>query len=110
MEPVLYTHCRRHDRKPIWSRAELRLVAGDGRELDHGTALVADMSLGGARLVELELAGGSLPLASFRIRFRMTEGEYSGIDGIGRPVRWDFGIEPSVGLELEDLFVDASDR
>ena len=100
----LRAHYREAKRRDVDIKAEIRLVGDKDKELDHGTARVANVSPSGALLEDIRLSKEGFPTKPFRLAITMKGGEYDGIGLTCRPVR----LVPEkigMGVAFEEIFV-----
>lgn len=94
-----YAHRRRFARKDISLGAELYVYHKDGSLYDQGVATIRDISLGGARLGDVTLPTGALPVTPFTVGIRPMQKPVDDIEIQGQIVRLhangstDFGVQ-----------------
>jgi transcriptional regulator with XRE-family HTH domain len=81
-----YAHRRRFPRKELSLGVELYVYHKDGSLYDQGVATVRDISLGGARISDVALPTGSLPVTPFSVGIRPMQKPADDIE-IHRPDR-----------------------
>lgn len=62
-----FSHRRQHDRRATDVPVRLTVKLTDGTLFDQGESRLRDLSIGGARLCQLELAKGALPIRPFEL-------------------------------------------
>jgi hypothetical protein len=77
-----FSHRRLDDRRPTDLRARLTVCLKDGTMYDRGESRLMDLSAGGARLTDLVLTRGALPVRPFHIFL-----DFDGCQLKSRPVR-----------------------
>jgi transcriptional regulator with XRE-family HTH domain len=82
-----YQHRRRHPRREVALGAELSIYAKDGRLFDQGVATIRDISLCGARISDVALPLGSLPVEPFTIALRPMQKPVDDLELQGQIVR-----------------------
>ncbi len=75
------------------------------RRFTTGTGEIRDISLKGARLVNLRLKKAALPLVPFHLHLRFRGKRYDGIEARCVPRRFVIGEEPELGVQFVDLWV-----
>lgn len=94
-----HLHRRLHERQPVDIVAEVLVHRADGTLVEMGRAILKDLSRGGARVRDLFLPSGKLPLFPFEIRLRWRKGAGEDL-ARGRVIRFD---HERGGLTLEFL-------
>lgn len=103
-------HVRSGKRRKVNLLCKLDIYTPDGKEkLDTGWAYIADISLSGAFLSKLRLAGGGLPTEPFELLIRVERGPTKGT--VFRSVPVGFGSDKFFGLSVrfKDIAVSTSD-
>lgn len=86
--------------------ADVDVVLEKGKRLfTSGTGEIRDISLKGARLVNLRLKKASLPLVPFHLHLRFRGKRYDGIEARCVPRRFVLGNVPELGVQFVDLWV-----
>lgn len=92
-----------------WSRQVVNLptkieILVRGKRFTHGTAIIKDISLKGARLGKFILKKPYLPMQTFRIKMSFRSEKYEGIGALARPVRFGQGEDFELAVAFEDLW------
>lgn len=110
---ILVEDARLHRRE--WLRNVVRIptdvvvVLEKGkRRFTTGTGEIRDISLKGARLVNLKLRKPALPLVPFHLHLRFRGKRYDGIEARCVPRRFVVGDNPELGVQFVDLWVQTS--
>ena len=98
-----YQHRRRHPRKEMAVGAELCIYHKDGSVYDQGVATIRDISLCGARISDVTLPMGTLPVEAFTVGLRPMQKPVDDIEIPGMIVRYHFNGVPSYGVEFRKL-------
>lgn len=86
--------------------ADVVVVLEKGKQLfTTGTGEIRDISLKGARLVNLRLKKAALPLVPFHLHLRFKGKRYDGIEARCVPRRFVLGDVPELGVQFVDLWV-----
>jgi len=93
-----HQHRRRHPRRALSLGAELYIYRKDGTLYDHGMATIRDISLGGARISDVTLPTGTLPVEPFSVGLRSMQKPIEGVEIRGQIVRFhlngaSFGVQ-----------------
>ena len=70
LDKIKFRHNREYPRIPLNMPAQVEIVLPDHVVVDRGTAKIKNMSLGGARLIEMKLDRDSIPIEPFFILIR----------------------------------------
>jgi hypothetical protein len=100
-----YQHRRRHPRKEISLGTELYIYHRDGSLYDQGVATIRDISLCGARITDVTLPLGSLPVEPFSVGLRPMQKPVDDIEIPGQIVRFHFNGSASYGVQFQKLEV-----
>ncbi|HLY11909.1 MAG TPA: PilZ domain-containing protein [Planctomycetota bacterium] len=95
-----YAHRRRFPRKDISLGAELYVYHKDGSLYDQGVATIRDISLGGARITDVTLPTGSLPVTPFTVVIRPMEKPIDDIEIQGHIVRLHANGSTNFGVQF----------
>jgi len=95
-----YQHRRRHPRKPISLGAELYIYKKDGNLYDQGVATIRDISLCGARITDVALPLGSLPIEPFSVALRPMQKPMEDVELQGTIVRILSNGATSFGIQF----------
>jgi transcriptional regulator with XRE-family HTH domain len=98
-----YQHRRRHPRKEMSVGAELCIYHKDGTVYDQGVATIRDLSLCGARISDVTLPLGTLPVEPFTVGIRPMQKPADDIEIPGMIVRYHMNGAPSYGVEFRKL-------
>jgi hypothetical protein len=98
-----YQHRRKHPRTEVAIRAELSIYGKDGHIYDQGVATIRDISLGGARVADVILPLGSLPVEPFTVGLRPMMKPVDDLDLQGHIVRLHMKGTISFGIEFRAL-------
>jgi hypothetical protein len=93
-----FIHRRRHDRKPTNLKARIVLKLPDGTVFDEGMARLGDLSIGGARMTDLELPRKLLPTQPFTLFI-----EIEGLRLQATPIRFIWDGEPDLAVSFTGL-------
>lgn len=80
---------RRHPRRKVSLSTRVTLLRDDGSVIDTGKATIGDLSISGARIVDVSLERGEMPSIPCGIVLEPLEGDRSGAKLSGRTVRRD---------------------
>ena len=83
-----HSHRRRHERQPLGVAAGVTVYREDGTLVEEGKGVLRDLSRGGARLSDVSLPSGKLPIIPFELRLRWRKGAREE-SARGRVVRLD---------------------
>lgn len=98
-----YQHRRRHARKEVALGAEIYIYGKDGRLYDQGVATIRDISLCGARISDVALPLGTLPVEPFTISLRPMQKPVDDLELQGQIVRIHANGSVSYGIEFRAL-------
>ncbi len=98
-----YQHRRRHPRKEVSLGAEIAIYHQDGKVYDQGMATIRDISLCGARISDVTLPLGTLPVASFSVGLRPMQKPGEGVEIPGHIVRFHCKGPIAYGIEFGKL-------
>jgi len=98
-----YQHRRRHPRKELSLGAELYIYHRDGSIFDQGVATIRDISLCGAKITDVTLPLGTLPVEAFTVGIRPMEKPVDDLEIPGKIVRYHQNGLPSYGVEFPKL-------
>jgi c-di-GMP-binding flagellar brake protein YcgR len=98
-----YAHRRRFARKDISLGCELYVYHKDGSLYDQGVATVRDISLGGARITDVTLPTGALPVTPFTVSLRPMEKPIDDIELPGQIVRLHANGSTNFGVQFGKL-------
>ena len=98
-----YQHRRRHPRREVALGAELSIYGKDGRLFDQGVATIRDISLCGARITDIALPLGSLPVEPFTIALRPMQKPVDDLELQGQIVRIHSNGSPSFGIQFASV-------
>jgi transcriptional regulator with XRE-family HTH domain len=98
-----YQHRRRHARKEVALGAELYIYGRDGKLYDQGVATIRDISLCGARISDVTLPLGTLPVEAFTVALRPMQKPVDDLELQGSIVRINTGGLVSYGIEFKSL-------
>ena len=100
-----YAHRRRFPRKELSLGVELYIYKKDGSIYDQGVATVRDLSMGGARISDVALSTGSLPVAPFSVGIRPMQKPLDDVQLQGQIVRLNANGTTSFGVAFGKLDV-----
>jgi transcriptional regulator with XRE-family HTH domain len=100
-----YAHRRRFPRKELSLGVELYVYKKDGSIYDQGVATVRDISLGGARISDVALSTGSLPVAPFSVGLRPMQKPLDDVQLQGQIVRLNANGSTTFGVQFGKLDV-----
>jgi transcriptional regulator with XRE-family HTH domain len=98
-----FQHRRRFPRRKVAIGAELLVYQKDGSLYDQGVATIRDISLCGARVSDVTLPLGSLPVESFRVGLRPMKKPVDDVVLPGHIVRYHLGGAGQFGIEFAKL-------
>lgn len=98
-----YAHRRRFPRKELSLGVELYVYHRDGSLYDQGVATVRDISLGGAKISDVALPTGSLPVTPFSVGLRPMEKPADDIEIQGHIVRLNGNGSTTFGVQFGAL-------
>ena len=98
-----YAHRRRFPRKELSLGVELYVYHRDGSLYDQGVATVRDISMGGARISDVALPTGSLPVTPFSVGLRPMVKPVDDIELQGKIVRLYANGTTSFGVQFGSL-------
>jgi transcriptional regulator with XRE-family HTH domain len=105
-----YAHRRRFPRKELSLGVELYVYHKDGSLYDQGVATVRDISLGGAKICDVALPTGSLPVTPFSVGIRPMQKPADDIELQGTIVRLNANGSTSFGVQFGKLDVAAEKK
>ena len=98
-----YQHRRRHARKEVALGAELYIYGRDGKLYDQGVATIRDISLCGARISDVTLPLGTLPVEPFTVSLRPMQKPGDDLELQGQIVRIHLNGAASYGVQFRPL-------
>lgn len=98
-----YTHRRQFERREVAIGAEVVILSKDGAVYDQGVATIRDISLGGARVTELDTSQGTLPTVPFTLTLKPMQEPLEGMELSGRIVRLHMNGATTFGVEFSKL-------
>jgi transcriptional regulator with XRE-family HTH domain len=98
-----YQHRRRFARRPVSLGVELYVYHKDGSVYDQGVATVRDISLGGARICDVALPSGALPVEPFSVGLRPMQKPGDDVEIPGHIVRFNVNGAISFGVAFSAL-------
>ena len=98
-----YAHRRRFPRRDISIGVELYVYHKDGSLYDQGVATVRDISLGGAKISDVTLPTGALPVTPFSVGIRPMEKPADDIEIQGQIVRLNANGSATFGVQFGRL-------
>jgi len=98
-----YQHRRRHPRRPVSLGAELSIYQKDGTLYDQGVATIRDISLSGARISDVALPLGTLPVEIFSVGLRPMQKPGDDLELQGQIVRIHLNGAASYGVQFRPL-------
>ncbi len=98
-----YQHRRRHPRREVALGAELSIYGKDGRLYDQGVATIRDISLSGARISDVTLPLGSIPVEPFSVGLRPMQKPVDDLELQGRIVRIHANGSVSYGVQFASV-------
>ena len=101
-----YQHRRRHPRREVSIGAEFYVYHRDGSLYDQGMATIRDISLCGARVSDVALPLGSLPVQPFSVGLRPMQRPIDDVEIPGRIVRIHPNDSVSFGIDFLRLDPD----
>ncbi|GEM_PF-3271030 len=96
---------RKHPRRVADLPVRFRILLEDGRVFNRGCATVTDIGPGGALLTDFSCARDAFPAQPFLVAFKITAGEFEGIEAECRPVRFSFTPSFGIGVRFETISV-----
>ena len=97
-------HYRQTKRAPVAIPADIKLLTGDGKVFDAGTAMVMNVSPSGALLGDIKLPKNCYPAEPFTMEVVMKGGDYDGIGIEALPVRFEHEYR-GIGVKFLEIFV-----
>lgn len=101
-----FQHRRKHPRVEVALSTELTIYGKEGRLYDQGIATIRDISMGGARVTDVDLPLGILPVEPFTVGLRPMQQPAEDLDLQGRIVRLHANDRAGFGIEF--LALEAS--
>ena len=101
-----FQHRRRHPRRETSIGAELAIYHRDGSLYDQGMATIRDISMCGARVSDVALPLGSLPVGPFSVGLRPMQKPVDDVEIPGRIVRIHPNATVSYGIDFLKLTTD----
>jgi transcriptional regulator with XRE-family HTH domain len=98
-----YAHRRRFARRELSLGVELYIYHKDGSLYDQGVATVRDISLGGAKISDVALPTGSLPVTPFSVGLRPMQKPVDDIEIQGQIVRLNANGTTTFGIQFGKL-------
>jgi len=98
-----YAHRRRFRRKELSVGVEIYVYHKDGSLYDQGVATMRDVSLGGARISDVALPTGSLPVTPFTVGIRPMQKPVDDLEIQGQIVRLNANGATSFGVQFGKL-------
>jgi hypothetical protein len=98
-----YQHRRRHPRRELSLGAELYIYHRDGSLYDQGVATIRDISICGARITDVTLPLGTLPVEPFTVGLRPMEKPVDDVEIPGMIVRYHMNGHVSYGVEFQKV-------
>lgn len=98
-----YQHRRRHPRRELSMGAELYIYHRDGSLYDQGVATIRDISICGARITDVTLPLGTLPVEPFTVGLRPMERPADDVEIPGMIVRYHLNGAVSYGVEFQKV-------
>jgi len=105
-----YAHRRRFPRKELSVGVEIYVYHKDGSLYDQGVATMRDVSLGGARISDVALPTGSLPVTPFTVGIRPMQKPGDDLELQGQIVRLNANGATSFGVQFGKLDVVAEKK
>lgn len=105
-----YQHRRRAPRRTVSIGAEFMIYHQDGSLFDQGMATIRDISLCGARVSDVALPQGSLPVDPFTVGLRPMQKPLDGFEIRGRIVRIHADGGVSFGIDFGRLDAEVQGR
>jgi transcriptional regulator with XRE-family HTH domain len=100
-----YAHRRRFPRKELSLGVELYVYQKDGSLYDQGVATMRDVSLGGAKISDVTLPTGSIPVTPFSVGIRPMSKPVDDIEIHGHIVRLNVNGTITFGVQFGKLDV-----
>jgi len=99
-----FTHKREWPRMSVNLPAAIELYSPDDPDYyQHGTAVIENISRGGAYLSRVQLDKGFIPSKSFRVRVNVNEGVLSDWQADSKVVHFEFNEYLSICVQFVDL-------
>lgn len=98
-----YAHRRRFPRRELSLGVELYVYHKDGSLYDQGVATVRDISLGGAKISDVALPTGSLPVTPFSVGLRPMQKPVDDFEVPGHIVRLNSNGTTMFGVQFGNL-------
>lgn len=98
-----YAHRRRFPRKEVSLGVELYIYHKDGSLYDQGVATIRDLSVGGAKISDVALPTGALPVSPFSVGIRPMQKPVDDIEILGQIVRLNANGATTFGIQFGKL-------
>lgn len=105
-----YAHRRRFPRKELSLGVEIYVYHKDGSLYDQGVATMRDVSLGGAKISDVALPTGSLPVTPFSVGIRPMQKPVDDIELQGQIVRLNANGTTTFGVQFGKLDVNVEKK
>lgn len=105
-----HAHRRRHSRRELNVGVELTVYRSNGDAHDQGMATIRDLSCTGARISDVQLTQGTIPVGPVPVRLRPMAKPLEGIELSGRIVRFLSERNASYAIEFGKLPSEALRR
>jgi len=105
-----YAHRRRFPRKELSLGVEIYVYHKDGSLYDQGVATMRDVSLGGAKISDVALPTGSLPVTPFSVGIRPMQKPVDDIEITGQIVRLNANGTTTFGVQFGKLDVNVEKK
>ena len=107
---IKFRHRRKHSRRSVKMSAEISVYNVDGTLHDQGLATIQDISAGGARITDLSLPMGTLPVDPFTLSIRPLRKSLKSLEIQGKIVRIVQKDGVAFGVLFDGLDADARRR
>lgn len=103
LDKIKFRHNREYPRIPLNMPAQLEVELPDGVVVDKGSAKIKNLSLGGARLVEIKLDRDSIPIEPFNLLIHPKNGAYKGAPLRSQIVRLTMNGRVELGVRFQNV-------
>ena len=100
---IKFRHRRRHKRNDVKIGVEVSIINQDGSLHDQGLATIQDISTGGARLTDVSLPMGTLPIGPFTIQIKPLRTQMQTMEIPGKVVRLIQDDDLAFGVSFGEL-------
>lgn len=100
---------RKYKRQHIKVRAQIYIYLQNGILFDEGTCLIQNLSPDGALVTHIALKREAFPIDPFSLKFKITQGEFSGLSASGDPVRFVNNGKLGMGVQFHEFEMDVTE-